>query len=60
MDTSAGEIVGLIVMFWTVTVPLLIVNVPAITEFEVSVEKLPLNPPIRATEILLLKLSFPS
>jgi hypothetical protein len=41
IDTSVGEIGGgLIVMFSTVTVPLLIVSVPAIAEFELSVEKL--------------------
>ncbi len=55
MDASVAE---LIIMFSTVTVPLLIVSVPAIIEYELSGEKLLLYPPKRATDLLVPKLSF--
>jgi hypothetical protein len=51
IDTSIGG--GLIIMFSTVTVPLLTVSVPLITEFELSVEKMLSYPPIRVNVKLL-------
>lgn len=45
-------------MFPTVTVPLLIVSVPLIVEYELLVVKPLLYPPIRETDTLLLKISF--
>ena len=45
-------------MFQAVTVPLLIIRGSVIIEYELSVEKLLLYPPIRLTDTFLLKLSF--